>query len=448
MTKEDKIYIYFIALALIFWNPISFKIIYNDNAMSHSVILISIFLAIFCMGVLIISKIRRGKLTIRAKNSSFLLSVLGIFYAILVVINFAIKDKSADKKNGIIFDPNTKAHYKTNEFDFNANINSIGLRDREITIKKKKKRILCFGDSYTFGWGVDLANAYPKQLEKLFGDSIEVINCGEPGEFTTKYKKNLETSIGLLQPDIVIVGVLQLDDLAQLYEYPTISEFRARANHSLSMLDRLKNTFSTFFVGSFENYVKKIYKQEPTDIHEVWQNMSRNAITSYGIWDKIRYNLLDDSLKRLFEQGNVNPGLVALYTSFPMRNLTFNDPNNYATKYSISKMNEDFHDMKKICEKHASKLIFVNIPNATFTGHYYKSSPLDIIINKYLIENNRIDSIYGSIAASNDILYLQMTDTFRNLPDKKSYFYAYDTHPTARGYAVIAKKIYEYLKGI
>ena len=50
-----------------------------------------------------------------------------------------------------------KQRSDTVEFDFVANINSLGVCDREVDIEKGNRyRILCFGDSWTFGWGVEI----------------------------------------------------------------------------------------------------------------------------------------------------------------------------------------------------------------------------------------------------------------------------------------------------
>ena len=62
-------------------------------------------------------------------------------------------------------------------------INSLGWRDREISLEKKEDtfRIVALGDSITFGWGVELHETYVKQLETILKKqnsykNYEVIN--------------------------------------------------------------------------------------------------------------------------------------------------------------------------------------------------------------------------------------------------------------------------------
>ena len=50
---------------------------------------------------------------------------------------------------------------------FYVTTNSIGLRSPEIRQNKPDLRIVCLGDSVTFGWGVPEEDSYPRQLEHL-----------------------------------------------------------------------------------------------------------------------------------------------------------------------------------------------------------------------------------------------------------------------------------------
>jgi len=50
-------------------------------------------------------------------------------------------------------------------------VNAAGFRDREFPVARAPgvARIACVGDSYTYGWGVELDASYPKQLERRLG---------------------------------------------------------------------------------------------------------------------------------------------------------------------------------------------------------------------------------------------------------------------------------------
>jgi len=96
--------------------------------------------------------------------------------------------------------------------------NSYGLRDFDFarTPAKNTFRILCLGDSLTFGNGVTAEATYPKQLEKLLNGSagarrFEVINAGVPAYDTWQEITYLEKYGIEFRPQLVIVGVYAND---------------------------------------------------------------------------------------------------------------------------------------------------------------------------------------------------------------------------------------------
>jgi lysophospholipase L1-like esterase len=77
-------------------------------------------------------------------------------------------------------------------------------------ISGKTFRILCLGDSSTFGWGLDYKKIYPflleKELEKSF-DKVRVYNAGVPGYTSFQTSKQLEKIVERMQFDLVIAYV-------------------------------------------------------------------------------------------------------------------------------------------------------------------------------------------------------------------------------------------------
>jgi lysophospholipase L1-like esterase len=72
-------------------------------------------------------------------------------------------------------------------------------------------RILCVGDSVTFGFNVDQPDAYPRRLEALLrqrhpGRQIEVVNAGVPGWSSVQGLRFLEAYGLRLHPDLVIAA--------------------------------------------------------------------------------------------------------------------------------------------------------------------------------------------------------------------------------------------------
>ena len=70
-------------------------------------------------------------------------------------------------------------------------------------------RILCEGDSFTFGIGAPKGFSYPEQLQRMFDDRLPggviVINAGRPGQNSSMILKELPAHIRRYQPNIVIM---------------------------------------------------------------------------------------------------------------------------------------------------------------------------------------------------------------------------------------------------
>jgi lysophospholipase L1-like esterase len=99
-----------------------------------------------------------------------------------------------------------------------ATINSVGLRGPEIAPLKapEQVRVLCLGDSITFGVGVSDEVPYPRQLEALLAQAHprrewQVINAGVQ-RYTTYQEIDWLKKIGVdLDPDFVILGFFPND---------------------------------------------------------------------------------------------------------------------------------------------------------------------------------------------------------------------------------------------
>lgn len=86
----------------------------------------------------------------------------------------------------------------------NLSINSYGFRGKEISHTKSKKRILCIGDSFTYGMRLKNTETIPYHLENFLGNTFEVINMGIVGYNLNQYY-HLFLNKGIqIKPDIAI----------------------------------------------------------------------------------------------------------------------------------------------------------------------------------------------------------------------------------------------------
>ncbi|MEZ5966576.1 MAG: SGNH/GDSL hydrolase family protein [Planctomycetota bacterium] len=103
-----------------------------------------------------------------------------------------------------------------------VDINSLGIRDRaDLTWEKPPgtRRVVCIGDSFTFGWGVSAEVTWVRLVETILrgqsglGD-LHTVNCGAAGAlYVDEYWWALRDRFGRLEPDVVLVS-LCLNDVA------------------------------------------------------------------------------------------------------------------------------------------------------------------------------------------------------------------------------------------
>ena len=110
-------------------------------------------------------------------------------------------------------------------------INAFGLRDAERAFAKPPGalRVICLGDSFTFGEGVRVEDAYPALLERRLGDAlapraVEVWNAGVQAYGTAEAIALFESRLLAAAPDVVTLCFF-LNDATDFER--TIAEFTA-----------------------------------------------------------------------------------------------------------------------------------------------------------------------------------------------------------------------------
>lgn len=118
-------------------------------------------------------------------------------------------------------------------------INNLGFRGEDITVEKPPatRRILCLGDSFTFGEGVREEDAWPQRLGRLLGPGNQVVNAGVQGHDFDSEAVLLLVHGRQLQPDVVVIGFF-MNDAMPLAE--TVAHHQpAPVDHARSALGRV-----------------------------------------------------------------------------------------------------------------------------------------------------------------------------------------------------------------
>jgi len=131
---------------------------------------------------------------------------------------------TADRYRGHKLVPNTRFAIKTREYNYVQTVNNLGLRGRNIEIKKALDhyRILMLGDSFTMGKGVADDKTFSALLEQSLNaknntvdkKTIEVLNAGVDSYSPILSFFQLTKDLRPLKPDLVVLN-LDMSDLLQ-----------------------------------------------------------------------------------------------------------------------------------------------------------------------------------------------------------------------------------------
>ncbi|HEY9421814.1 MAG TPA: GDSL-type esterase/lipase family protein [Thermoanaerobaculia bacterium] len=105
--------------------------------------------------------------------------------------------------------PGARTRQSNREYDVAVRINDQGFRaDREYSHAPAlgATRVVAVGDSFTFGQGVEIQEAWPSILERRLGKA-DVVNLGVPGYGVDQQLLMLESRGLSYQPDIVVLGL-------------------------------------------------------------------------------------------------------------------------------------------------------------------------------------------------------------------------------------------------
>lgn len=85
---------------------------------------------------------------------------------------------------------------------FSVSTSSRGLRSPELSGGGDRPRVLCLGDSVTFGWGVAYEDSWPARLAEAL--DVETVNAGVPAMKPDSIAAWARLHAGELRPDLVV----------------------------------------------------------------------------------------------------------------------------------------------------------------------------------------------------------------------------------------------------
>lgn len=139
----------------------------------------------------------------------------------------------------------------------------IGCAKREIkNIDSKGKNIVCFGDSITFGYGVNPGEDYPSALASLI--NVPVVNAGKDGDTSVDALKRIEADVLDKEPRLVIIEFSGNDFLEKVPKETTFNNIRAMIKQvqAKGAMAAIVDISSGMFLREYRASLRKIAYQE------------------------------------------------------------------------------------------------------------------------------------------------------------------------------------------
>jgi hypothetical protein len=126
-----------------------------------------------------------------SKIPSFLLSSFKQYYTVNYrkVIQVESNCSEFDPQFFYRLRPNVQCNFSNIEFSTLIETNSVGLRDDESSLTSPD--VICLGDSYTMGWGVQQQETFPQRLERI--SKLKVLNAAMSSFGTVRELRKFQT---------------------------------------------------------------------------------------------------------------------------------------------------------------------------------------------------------------------------------------------------------------
>lgn len=357
-------------------------------------------------------------------------------------------------QNGLLFPPQSRIILRTPEFNALAVVNSLGFRDREFSVQRNAEyRIVAIGDSFTFGWGLNIEDTWVKQLEEDLrqrGHKTEIANLGRGGTCPKDYANVAEKALPLLKPDLVLIAVLQGDDLAQGRDEVKGSgqvNRRDQVNRRLnaSAVRALVSQTVRALYPNLMALVRPVKKATLTDgtvaQTEVWKKQTTEALGRVSEAVRAKFDSLDATVKRLYLEGNLNPGLLDLAISEPDHLALTMELGNPFTRSLIFEMGRQLSRIKRVAASHGARVMVVSVPYRTYVNKFDwdQVQRLGFVVTEDMLTGTAPDDAIRLACDKAGLPFYSVTDGFRRGVQGRHLYFEFDGHFNRDGSSLFAE---------
>jgi lysophospholipase L1-like esterase len=171
---------------------------------------------------------------------------------------------------------------------WSVSLNSQGFRDVGFSAEKPSSafRIICLGDSWTFGANVDQEDAYPQRLGALLRQEFpeadfEVFNLGVLGYSSYQGLELLRQKVLDMHPDLVVIGFGMNDASVAGYRDKDMALYDKRSN---AVVKKARHVLEQIELYKILRYTAEIVRHKPWSIGDYMQTIAASAGTPAEAW--------------------------------------------------------------------------------------------------------------------------------------------------------------------
>ncbi|MBW2990839.1 SGNH/GDSL hydrolase family protein [Candidatus Woesearchaeota archaeon] len=330
-----------------------------------------------------------------------LVTLLIIFFLLEILLRIffpqSLSIATFSSEHGVASKPNVNIMFYnkqlTREFKHRIRTNSDGLRediDYELD-KGDNFRMLAVGDSFVFGYGVELNETFIKLLEiklKEEKEKVQVINLGVPGTGPSHYYKRLKYKGLKYNPDLVILGLFVGSDLNTVIE---TTEFTPKMPNQLP-----------YFIASKSHAFQFMY-----------------LLTKVNVLNKIKRD------------------------KKPVPTMCTSDE-----KYeqAISSLEPAVQDFNKLAQENNFDILFVIIPSREQVDDKLWQEALSYFCVLKKSDRYQVQRDIKTVLEKTNSTYIDLTQKFVDLNKNNTFYYKIDGHFNKKGHELAFSLVYNKLK--
>ncbi len=351
----------------------------------------------------------------------------------------------------LIFPPLSRQEFASVDFKYVVETNSLGIREREVQRPKNAKsyRIIAVGDSYTYGWGVNIEETWLRRLEQklsLGSKHIETVNLGKPGAGPPFYVEITRTIVPLLEPDWILVGILQGNDIASSGS-EGLEQVRTGLIHGTRYL--FPNFVRTVEMMRLAYSLEKRTQERPPEKTTAEDNARWSANTAKEFYEKMsadekqKFHNFDEEVKQAFFNGLLNPYMIDLaLKNKHIYTLTLN-PEDPWIQQCIVNMTKALQIIKSVASQFNARVAVVSIPDGPYVNEvaWNNIQRVGFDVVPEMLTSDAPDRVIQIACEKAGVPCFTVSEAFRQRKQDPHLFFKLDGHLTAEGHKLLAETL-------